>query len=59
MTTDGDDGDKLERTTWVQRLNTSGGMAPAAPCTPGAKLAVPYTADYFFWRARAAGQQDD
>ena len=24
-----------DRTTWVQRLNTSGGVAPAAPCTPG------------------------
>ena len=48
---DGGDGDKLERATWVQRLNTSGGVAPTTPCTPGATLAAPYTADYFFWRA--------
>ena len=46
-TTDG----RLGRTTYVQRLNTSGGVAPAGTCTPGATIAVPYTADYFFWRA--------
>jgi hypothetical protein len=44
-------GDRLGGTTWVQRLNTSGGVAPAGSCTPGATIAVPYAADYFFWRA--------
>jgi hypothetical protein len=44
-------GDRLAATTWVQRLNTSGGVAPAGTCTPGATTAVPYAADYFFWRA--------
>ena len=43
---------RLGTTTYVQRLNTSGGVAPAGTCTPGATIAVPYTADYFFWRAR-------
>lgn len=43
-------GHRLTRTTWVQRLNTAGGVAPAGTCTPGATSAVPYTADYFFWR---------
>jgi hypothetical protein len=41
---------RLRHTTWIQRLNTSGGVAPAGTCTPGATAAVPYTADYFFWR---------
>jgi Protein of unknown function (DUF3455) len=48
--TPGSDGDRLSGTTWVQRLNTSGGVAPSAPCTPGDTLAVPYTTDYFFWK---------
>jgi hypothetical protein len=51
VTTAGADGDRLTGTTWVQRLNTVGGVAPAGACTPGANIAVPYTADYFFWRA--------
>ena len=46
----GSDGDRLAGTTWVQRLNTTGGIAPAAPCAPAELTAVPYTADYFFWR---------
>jgi hypothetical protein len=50
-TTIGTDGDRLTSTTWVQRLNTSGGVAPAGACTPGDHADVPYTADYFFWRA--------
>jgi Protein of unknown function (DUF3455) len=41
---------RLGQTTWIQRLNTTGGVAPAGTCTPGATAAVPYTADYFFWR---------
>ena len=53
------DGDKLERTTWVQRLNTAGGTAPTTPCAPGAKLAVPYTADYFFWRQGGGSDESD
>jgi hypothetical protein len=49
-TTAGPDGDRLTPTTWVQRLNTSGGVATGT-CSLGAQLAVPYTADYFFWKA--------
>ena len=37
-----------------QRLNTTGGVAPAGTCTPGATTAVPYSADYFFWRDHPA-----
>ena len=43
---------RLGQTTWIQRLNTAGGVAPAGTCTPGATTAVPYSADYFFWRDR-------
>ena len=41
---------RLGQTTWIQRLNTTGGVAPAGTCTPGATTAVPYSTDYFFWR---------
>jgi hypothetical protein len=41
---------RLGQTTWIQRLNTTGGVAPAGTCTPGATIAVPYSADYSFWR---------
>lgn len=51
VATAGADGERLTGTTWVQRLNTSGGVAPAGTCMPGDTVAVPYTADYFFWRA--------
>ena len=53
-TTAGPDGDRLTGTTWVQRLNTSGGVAPAGTCTPGDRVAVPYSADYLFWRGDGA-----
>jgi hypothetical protein len=44
----------LSRTTFIQRLNTKGGVAPADGCSTsaevGAQALVPYTADYFFYR---------
>lgn len=40
------------RTTYIQRVNTSGGLAPAAaPTALGQEARVPYTAEYFFFRA--------
>jgi hypothetical protein len=37
--------------TFIQRLNTTGGKAPAAPGTVvGEPAEVPYTADYYFYR---------
>lgn len=40
------------RVTYIQRVNTTGGKAPAAPgTTPGEEVRVPYTADYYFYRA--------
>jgi hypothetical protein len=49
-------GDKLTKTTFVQRLSTTGGLAPATGCSSqtdvGNKAFVPYTADYFFYKAK-------
>lgn len=50
-TTEGEGGDRLINTMWVQRLNTGGGVAPAGTCTPGDRVRVDYSADYFFWSA--------
>jgi hypothetical protein len=37
--------------TYIQRLNTSGGIAPTAPgTTPGELASVPYTTEYYFYR---------
>jgi hypothetical protein len=48
-------GDTLSRTTFIQRVNTVGGSAPATGCDIptdiGRKAFVPYTADYFFYKA--------
>ncbi len=47
-------GDTLTDTTYVQRLYTTGGVAPASGCDAthvGAYAGVPYTADYFFYKA--------
>ena len=47
-------GDTLANTTFVQRLNTAGGLAPATGCNLptdiGNQKFVPYTADYFFYK---------
>ena len=42
----------FKRTTYIQRVNTTGGLAPATPPTQaGQEARVPYTADYYFFRA--------
>jgi hypothetical protein len=47
-------GDKLTKTTYIQRVNTVGGIAPATGCSAaadvGKKAMVPYTTDYIFYR---------
>lgn len=41
----------LGRTTFIHRVNTSGGKAPATPgAFIGQVVRVPYTADYLFYR---------
>jgi Protein of unknown function (DUF3455) len=51
-------GRTLTATTFIHRLNTSGGVAPSTGCTlsdVGKKAFVPYTADYFFYSAADDG----
>jgi hypothetical protein len=56
-------GDKLSETTFIQRLNTSGGIAPSTGCASstdvGNQAFVPYTADYFFYKEAAESDADD
>ena len=46
-------GDRLSDTTFIQRVNTVGGIAPPTGCSAladvGKKACVPYEADYFFY----------
>jgi hypothetical protein len=48
-------GDRLTKTTFIQRLSTSGGIALSTGCAQstdvGEKALVPYEADYFFYKA--------
>jgi hypothetical protein len=48
-------GKRLTRTTFIQRLNTSGGIAPSTECPEsidiGTKAFEPYGATYFFYKA--------
>jgi hypothetical protein len=44
-------GNLLAKTTFIQRLNTRGGAVPTTACAVGQTQLVPYTADYFFYRA--------
>jgi len=45
-------GNLLADTTFIQRLNTRGGAVPTTACSVGQTQLVPYTADYFFFRAQ-------
>jgi hypothetical protein len=55
-------GDTLTATTFIQRLNTSGGVAPSAGCASstdvGGKAFVPYTADYLFYKGPDSDAND-
>ena len=42
----------FSRVTYIQRVNTSGGLKPSTPGSfIGAEAKVPYTAEYYFYRA--------
>ena len=42
----------FESVTFIQRVNTTGGLAPSTPgATHGEQQEVPYTAEYYFYRA--------
>jgi hypothetical protein len=47
-------GTALSKTTFIQRRNTRGGVAPSDGCSTWAQVGqqrlVPYTADYYFYR---------
>ena len=49
-----DGGGFLAQTAFIQRVNTSGGLAPATGCTDDDEIGrialVPYSTDYFFYR---------
>ena len=44
-------GDKVTGTTFIQRVSTTGGLKPTGACIEGSRALVPYTADYFFYKA--------
>ena len=49
----------LNGVTFVQRLNTVGGIAPSTAGTAvGQEADVPYTAEYFFYKADESGEAD-
>lgn len=54
-TAEGPIGGALASTTFIHRVNTAGGLAPATGCSAttqlGAIALVPYTTDYIFYRA--------
>lgn len=56
-------GDTLMVTRYIQRVNTSGGVAPSMGCAAAADVTrralVPYEADYFFFKERARDGRDD
>lgn len=46
-------GGPFEGVTYIQRVNTMGGVAPGSPCTTatvGSKQTVSYSADYVFYK---------
>lgn len=48
-----DGGAKISGTTFIQRVHTAGGSAPAGGCpSAGARLFVPYETDYVFYKAQ-------
>jgi hypothetical protein len=55
----GPTGDRMTKTTFIQRVNTVGGLAPAGECVSSADLGrqafVPYRADYFFYKKSKGG----
>ena len=44
---------KMTAVTAIQRVLTTGGLAPAGTCTPGDTAEIPYTAQYLFYRTKA------
>jgi len=58
------DGRALTRTTYILRLNTSGGVAPSTGCASasdvGNQAFIPYAADYYFYeKTKGNGNADN
>ena len=55
-------GATLTPTTYIHRVNTTGGLAPPTGCASAADIGkqafVPYTADYYFYRKAKGGPAD-
>jgi hypothetical protein len=50
---------RMSKVTFIQRISTTGGLAPATGCDAtlaGAVAAVDYTADYVFYEAKPKGR---
>lgn len=45
------------KVTYIQRTNTTGGLAPSEPGTLNELREVPYTAEYYFYRAEGPASQ--
>ena len=43
---------KMTAVTAIQRVLTTGGLAPTGTCTPGDTAEIPYTAQYLFYRTK-------
>ena len=56
-TAPGPDGGQFVNTTFIQRVKTTGGVGPVGSCTAAQTpvMNVPYTADYYFWKATGPG----
>jgi len=56
-------GHTLTATTFIQRVNTAGGVAPSTGCSAstdvGNKAFIPYAADYFFYKKAVDSDADD
>jgi hypothetical protein len=56
-------GDRLKKTTYIHRVNTVGGVAPAEGCELPTqinnRMFVPYEADYVFYKDRRDRDDDD
>jgi hypothetical protein len=53
QTTSTDGTGPLSAVTFIQRVNTKGGLAPTAPgAATGVVAEVPYTTEYYFYRAK-------
>ena len=56
-------GRKLTSTTYIHRVNTTGGVMPSTGCAVpgdiGKRALIPYTADYVFYKDRDSDDEDD